>query len=70
VGPASLSLAGGVQAHDCEVDALEGGRLGREVPAGVDRAPDPGVDRFDRISGADDRADKRTPDTGANAPLP
>jgi hypothetical protein len=27
------------------------------VAAGVDRAPDPGVDRLDRIGGADNRAD-------------
>ena len=47
VGPALLSLAGGVEAHDREVDALQRGRLGREVPAGVDCAPDPGVDALD-----------------------
>ena len=49
VGPASLSSSGGVQAHDREVDALEGGGLGREVAAGVDRAPDPGVDGFEAL---------------------
>ena len=57
VGPALLSLAGGVEAHDREVDALQRGRLGREVPAGVDCAPDPGVDALDGIGGANDRAD-------------
>jgi hypothetical protein len=45
VGPAFLSFAGGVQAHDREVDACEGGGLGGDVAAGVDRAPDSGVDR-------------------------
>jgi hypothetical protein len=48
VGPASLALAGGIEAHDREVDALQRGHLGREVPPGVDCAPDPGVDRLNR----------------------
>jgi hypothetical protein len=57
VGPAFLSLAGGVQAHDREVDARECGGLGGDVPAGVDRAPDPGVDALDRVGGTNNRAD-------------
>jgi hypothetical protein len=32
VGPALLSLAGGVETHDREVDALQRGSFGREVP--------------------------------------
>ena len=43
VGPALLSLASGVQAHDREEDALQGGRLGGEVAAGVDRPPIPAL---------------------------
>src|SRR3982074_705057 len=57
VGPACAALAGRVQAHDREVDALECCLLVREVSAGVDRAPDAGVDALNRIGGADDRAE-------------
>src|SRR3982074_3216694 len=57
VGPACAALAGRVQAHDREVDALECCLLVREVSAGADRAPAAGVDALDGIRGADDRAD-------------
>src|ERR1019366_9751636 len=54
VGPAFAALPGRVQAHDRQVQALEGGLLGGEVAAGVHRPPQPGIDRLDRISRADD----------------
>ena len=57
MGPAFLSFAGGVQAHDGEVDALECGGLGGEMTAGVDRPPDPSINRLNRVGGANDRAD-------------
>ena len=41
--PASAALAGGVEAYDRQVDALERGRLVGEVTAGLDRPTDPGV---------------------------
>ena len=59
VGPALPSAAGGVQADDDEVEVLEGGLLGGEVAAGLDRAAEPGVQRLDRVGGADQRADLR-----------
>ncbi len=49
-----------VQGRDRHVDALQGGGLVLEVPAGLDRPPDPRVPGFDRISGADDAADPGT----------
>src|ERR1044072_6436760 len=48
-GPSYAALAGRVEAHQREVVALEGGRLGREVAAGVDRATQPGVDGLDGV---------------------
>ena len=36
---------------------FEGGLLGREVAAGLDRAAEPGVQRLDRVGGADQGAD-------------
>jgi hypothetical protein len=36
---------------------LEGGLLGGEVAAGLDRAAEPGIQRLDRVGGADQRAD-------------
>src|SRR5213083_986067 len=54
VGPAFAALPGRVQAHDRQVQALEGGLLGGEVAAGADGSAQPGVDRLDRIRGADD----------------
>ncbi|MBV9314073.1 MAG: hypothetical protein JO100_10105 [Pseudonocardia sp.] len=41
VGPASLAGAGGVQAHDRQVNALERGLLVGEMSSGVDRSADP-----------------------------
>ena len=53
VGPALAAPAGGVQAHDRQVQALERGLLGGEMPAGVHRPPQPGINRFDGIGRAD-----------------
>jgi hypothetical protein len=36
---------------------LEGGLLGREVAAGLDRPAEPGIERLDRVRCADQRAD-------------
>jgi len=36
---------------------LEGGLLGGNVAAGLDRAAEPGIERLDRVGGADQRAD-------------
>src|SRR5258708_27714016 len=47
------TLPGRVQARDRQVQALEGGLLGREVTAGVHRTPQPGIDRLDRVRRAD-----------------
>ena len=47
----------GSRRHDGHVDALQRGLLVREVAAGLDRPPDPGVDGLDRVGGADDPAD-------------
>src|SRR6266852_6251181 len=55
VGPPLPAAAGGVQAHDRQVQALQGGLLGREVAAGVHRPPQPGINGFDRVCRADDR---------------
>lgn len=57
VGPADPPAPGGVQGHRGQVQALEGGLLGGEVPAGVDRAVVAGVQGLDRVRGADDGAD-------------
>ena len=56
-GPAFASGAGRVQAHDGQVDALEGGLVGGEVSPGPDGLADPRVDALDRVGGADDLAD-------------
>src|SRR6266480_7934628 len=48
-GPPLPALPGRVQARDRQVEALEGGLLGREVPAGLHGTPEPGVDRLDRV---------------------
>jgi hypothetical protein len=48
VAPPLPPAAGGIEAHEREVEALEGGLLGGEVAAGVHGAPQPGVDRLDR----------------------
>jgi hypothetical protein len=56
-GPAFAALAGGVQAHDGHVDALQRGGLVGEVPAGADGLADARVDAFDRVGRADDPTD-------------
>src|SRR5947209_19111630 len=56
VGPALPASSGGVQAEDDEVEVLEGGLLGGEVAAGLDRAAEPGIEALDRVGGADQRA--------------
>src|SRR5260370_40698756 len=43
VGPALAALPCGVQAHDRQVEALEGGLLGRDVAAGVHGSAEPGL---------------------------
>jgi hypothetical protein len=51
------ALSGGVDRHDCMVDALDRGLLVREATSGLDRFPDPGVDRLDRLRSVDLGAD-------------
>jgi hypothetical protein len=48
VDPALAALPSGVQAHDDQVEALQGSLLGREMTAGDQGPPQPGVDRLDR----------------------
>src|SRR5204863_5688797 len=55
VGPPLAAPAGRVQAHDRQVQAFQGGLLGREVTAGIDGPPEAGVDRLDRVRRADHR---------------
>jgi hypothetical protein len=62
VHPALAASAGGVEAHEGEVDALERGGLGREMPAGVHSSADPGVDALDRVCRVD-----HGPDLGVEA---
>src|SRR5207244_7601443 len=57
VGPAGSALAGGVEAGDGQVQDLQGGLVGGEVPAGVDRTTEPGVETLDRVGGTHDLAD-------------
>jgi hypothetical protein len=57
VGPALSACPGGVKTHNGKVDAFERGLLGGEVPAGIDRSPDAGVDALNGVGRADDRAD-------------
>ena len=53
-GPSCLAFPGRVQGPGDQVEALDRGLLGREVPAGLDRAPVAGVQGLDRVSGTDD----------------
>jgi transposase InsO family protein len=57
VGPPPAAAPGRVQADDGQVQALEGGLLGREVPAGADRAAEAGVEALDRVGRGDHGAD-------------
>src|SRR4029453_10409554 len=57
VAPPPAAPAGRVQAHHRQVQALERGLLGREMPAGADRAAEPGVERLGGVGGGDDAAD-------------
>ena len=49
VCPTLAASPGGVQAHDCHIDTLERGGLGREMAAGLDRFTDSGVDALDSV---------------------
>src|SRR3954451_4612433 len=49
VHPTLTAASAGVEAHNRQVYALEGGGLGREMPAGLDRFADPGVDALYRV---------------------
>lgn len=53
----ALAPAGRVQRTRHEVQAPQGGLLGREVASGPDRAPVAGVPRVDRVGRADDLSD-------------
>jgi hypothetical protein len=55
--PSCLALAGRVQGSGDQVEAFHGGLVGGEVAAGPDGAAVAGVDRLDRVGGADDLAD-------------
>src|SRR3954471_6429710 len=55
--PALAAAAGGVEAADRQVDALERGLLGREVAAGAHRAAQPGVHALDRVGAVEHAAD-------------
>src|ERR1700744_1181310 len=55
VGPPLAALPGRVQAHQCQVEALQGGLFGREVAAGVHGPPEPRIYGLDRIRCADYR---------------
>ena len=57
LGPAGSGLPCRVECHHGEVDAFEGGLLGREVPAGADGFADAFVHALDRIGRAHDPAD-------------
>ena len=57
VGPAPAATAGGVQADDGQVQVLERGLLVGEVPTGLDRAAEAGIQRLDGVGGGDDGAD-------------
>jgi YhgE/Pip-like protein len=56
-GPPCPAGPGGVKGPGDQVEALERGLLGGEMPAGFDCPAVAGVERFDRVCGADDRAD-------------
>lgn len=55
--PSCPTLTGRVQRPGREIEALEGGLLGREVPTGPDRTPVAGIDRLDRVRRADHASD-------------
>src|SRR5262249_52880115 len=57
VDPAFAAFAGGVDAHDGQVDALERGLVCWEVSAGVDGPADARVEAFDAVGRADHRPD-------------
>jgi hypothetical protein len=56
-GPSCPPDTGGVQRPGHQVEAFQRGQLAGEVAAGFDRAPVPGVERLDRVGGAQDAAD-------------
>ena len=57
VHPSCLGGPGGVKGSGHEVEALEGGLVGREVTSGADGPAEAGVQALDRVRGADDPAD-------------
>ena len=64
--PSGAATTGGVEATSDKIQALQGGLLGREMPACPDGPPVSRVQRFDRVRGADHGADLkgRSPGTG------
>ncbi len=48
-GPAGTGLAGGVERHDCHVEALDAACSLGKCASGLDRPTDAGVDRLDRV---------------------
>ena len=57
--PPCPAVPGGVKGAGDEVEALDRGLLGREVPPGLDGPAVAGIQRLDRVRGADHRADLR-----------
>src|SRR6478609_752165 len=57
--PAALPGPGRVETHDRHVDALQRGLLVGEMPAGLDRPPDPGVHALDRVRNRYERPRRR-----------
>src|SRR4029453_6041823 len=56
-GPSLSAAAGGIEGSQGEVEALQGGLVGREVAAGSDGSAEPGVERLDGVGAEDDLAD-------------
>ena len=57
VHPSFLGGAGRVKGTRHEVQTLQRGLIGREVTTGPHSPPETGVQRLDRVRGADDAAD-------------
>ena len=56
-GPALSASTGGVEGPQRQVEALERGLVGGELPAGPDRSPEPGVEGLHGVRRKDDSAD-------------